>query len=116
MTELAGYTFTPLRDGEIALYRGSGQGLRSILLVVPAGQYPAHESLRRIEHEYGLRTTLEAAWAARPTALASRNGRAALVLEDPGGEPLERLLGTPMELGSFLRLAIGIASAIGKVH
>jgi PAS domain S-box-containing protein len=116
MTELAGYTFTPLRDGEIALYRGSGQGLRSILLVVPAGQYPAHESLSRIEHEYGLRTTLESAWAARPAALASRNGRAALVLEDPGGEPLERLLGTRMELGSFLRLAIGIASAIGKVH
>ena len=39
-----------------------------------------------------------------------------LVLEDPGGEPLDRLLGAPMEVGSFLRLAIGIARAMGKLH
>ena len=29
-----------------------------------------------------------------------------LVLEDPGGEPLDRLLGTPLGAGRFLRLAI----------
>ena len=34
----------------------------------------------------------------------------------PGGEPLERLLGAPMEVGRFLRLAIGIVAALGKVH
>ena len=39
-----------------------------------------------------------------------------LLLEDPGGEPLERILGAPMEPGRFLRLAIGIASALGKAH
>ena len=39
-----------------------------------------------------------------------------LVLEDPGGEPLHRLLGAPMEVGRFLRLAIGIAMALGKLH
>jgi serine/threonine protein kinase len=39
-----------------------------------------------------------------------------LVLEDPGGEPLDRLLGSPMEVGSFLRLAIGITSALGRLH
>ena len=38
------------------------------------------------------------------------------VLEDPGGEPLDRLLGGPMELESFLRLAVGIAKAVGEVH
>ena len=88
MTELSGYAFSPLREGEFTLYRGSGKGLDPILLVVPVGQYPAQESLRRIEHEYALRAALESDWAARPVALASRNGRAALVLEDPGGELL----------------------------
>ena len=39
-----------------------------------------------------------------------------LVLEDPGGEPLERLLGVPMAVGSFLPLAVGIAAALGKLH
>jgi serine/threonine protein kinase len=39
-----------------------------------------------------------------------------LVLEDPGGELLERLLGKPMELGRFLRLAVNLAAALGKLH
>ena len=43
-------------------------------------------------------------------------GRTMLVLEDAGGDPLDRLLGAPMEVGRFLRLAIGIAMSLGKFH
>ena len=39
-----------------------------------------------------------------------------LILEDPGGEPLDRLLGEPMELSRFLRFAVGLAAALGKLH
>jgi serine/threonine protein kinase len=40
-----------------------------------------------------------------------------LVFEDAGGEPLQRLLlDPPMEVGRFLRRAIGIAMALGKPH
>jgi serine/threonine protein kinase len=39
-----------------------------------------------------------------------------LVLEDPGGEPLDRLVGTPMQLRQFLRVAIGLSTALGRVH
>jgi PAS domain S-box-containing protein len=39
-----------------------------------------------------------------------------LILEDAGGEPLDRLLGEPMELSRFLPLAIGLAAALGKLH
>jgi serine/threonine protein kinase len=43
-----------------------------------------------------------------------------LVLEDPGGVPLDRLLdrcqGQPIELSRFLRIAIGLATALGQVH
>ena len=69
-----------------------------------------------IEHEYSLRADLDPAWAARPLAVTERDGRTVLVLEDPGGEPLERLLGAPLEMGRFLRLAIGIVAALGKAH
>jgi hypothetical protein len=44
--------------------------------------------------------------AARPLALVSEGGRTALLLDDPGGEPLDRLLGAPMEVERFLRLVL----------
>jgi serine/threonine protein kinase len=39
-----------------------------------------------------------------------------LVLTDPGGEPLDRLPGRPMELTQFLRLAIGLSAALRQLH
>ncbi len=63
-----------------------------------------------------MRDELDGAWAARPLELVSERGRTMLLLEDYGAEPLARLLGGPMELGRFLRLAIGIAGALRKAH
>jgi predicted ATPase/signal transduction histidine kinase len=40
----------------------------------------------------------------------------ALVLEDFGGQSLDALLGTPMEIESFLELAIRIAGAVADIH
>jgi serine/threonine protein kinase len=114
MNELSGYVFSPLREGDIALHRGSGSGLAPILLVA------ADESLRgcveRLEHEYALKSELDADWAARPVALTHENGRMTLVLEDPGGTPLDRLLGRPLEISHFLRVAIPLAGALRRVH
>jgi PAS domain S-box-containing protein len=39
-----------------------------------------------------------------------------LVLEDTRSEPLDRLLGAPMEIRDFLRLAIAVAAALTQVH
>ena len=39
-----------------------------------------------------------------------------LLLEDPGGEFLDGLLGNPMPVGVFLRLALGLTRAAGKLH
>jgi serine/threonine protein kinase len=52
----------------------------------------------------------------RPVALTHHNGRMTLVLEDPGGAPLDRLLGRPMEVSHFLRIAIPVAKALRQVH
>src|SRR5438132_4386953 len=116
MTELSNYVFSALREGEISLYRGSGDGLDPILLVAPAGEHTARESLERLEHEYALRAALDPDWAARPVALAHRDGRMTLVLEDPGGELLDRLLGRPLEVRQFLRIAMPLAAALRCVH
>ena len=69
-----------------------------------------------MEHEYSIKEELDTDWAAQPIALQRRDGRTMLLLEDPGGEPLNSRLGRPLELIEFLRLAIAIAGALGKLH
>ncbi|HYR50903.1 MAG TPA: AAA family ATPase, partial [Candidatus Eisenbacteria bacterium] len=87
-----------------------------ILLVAPTGEQAARELLKRLEHEYALRALLDPEWAARPLALVPREGRMSLVLEDPGGDPLDRLLGRPLEVTGFLRIAIPLAVALRRMH
>ena len=107
-------------DGERVFCRGwstNGEGgADTMLAVLPVAERPLPASLDRLAHEYGLRDELDAAWAARPLALVSEGGRTALLLEDPDGEPLERLVGEPMEVGRFAHLAVGIAAALGNAH
>jgi PAS domain S-box-containing protein len=112
--ELLSYAFSPLREGDIALYRGAGSGLAPILLVAADDTSPG--CVERLEHEYALKSELDADWGARPVALTHDNGRVALVLEDPGGMPLDRLLGHPLEVSRFLHVAIPLAGALRRVH
>src|SRR5882762_6958501 len=106
--------FLPLREGDIALHRGSGNGLTPILLVAAEATSPG--CVEGLEHEYALKGELDADWAARPVALTHYNGRMTLVLEDPGGTPLDRLLGRPLEVSHFLHIAIPLAGALRRVH
>ena len=118
MVELSQYVFEALRkDDKFILYRGRSKDDGSKVLVVsPVTEYPAPEILKWQEHAYSLREALDPAWAARPMAIARHWDRTVLVLEDPGGEPLDQLLGQPLELGLFLRLAIGLSRAVGQLH
>ncbi len=107
-------------DGERVLCRGWHDGPGSnrgrVLVVHPAAEHPSALTLDRLAHEFSLKDEMDGAWAARPLELVCEHGRTMLVLEDFGGDPLERILGAPMEIGSFLRLAIGVAAALGNVH
>ena len=107
-------------DSKRALCRGrrrdAGGGLASVLIEFLVAEHPPPLALDRLAHEHGLKDELDAAWAARPLDLVREGGRTALLLEDLGGEPLECLLGEPMETGRFLRLTIDIAAALGRAH
>ena len=97
-------------DGERAFRRGwrlGDDGKRcAVLLVAPAADHPSRSSLDRLTQEYELKDELDKAWVARRLDLVRDASRRMLVLEDEGGEPLDRPLGVPMKVGSFLGLAI----------
>src|SRR5258708_3948750 len=108
------------QDGERVVCRrwrdGANGDRQSVLAVLPSAEHPIPANLTRLAHEYGLRDDLDDAWAARPLELVREHGQTILVLNDPGGEPLDRLIGSPMEVGTFLRLAIALSAAICPVH
>jgi PAS domain S-box-containing protein len=143
--DLSRYILEALRkDADVILYRArSKDDGTQVLVVSPVAEYPTPERLRRFEQEYFLREALDPTLAARPIALARDSERTILVLEDPGGMPLEsafvslrrdrsafgpRGRGTPAatgtygregngsELAFFLRVAISLANAIDHIH
>src|ERR1700686_4521698 len=123
MTERPGYVLeSSLREGgEFTVHRGRRHADSCpVLVVAAAADQPSPQSLRRLEHEYSLEAELDPAWAIRPLALTRHEGRTLLILEDPGGVPLDRILeqreGQPIELTRFLRIALRVARALGEVH
>jgi serine/threonine protein kinase len=114
------YVFEPLREAaDFTLYRGSERRNAMPILALVAEQ-PSPQKLARLEHEFSLADELHAAWAAQPLTLTQREGRAFLILKDPGGEPLDRLIERhktePIDLARILPVAIGLAAALGQVH
>jgi serine/threonine protein kinase len=106
-------------DQEFVLYRGehsSRPRSASVLLLAPSSSKPSLETLKKLEHEYSLRNELDSAWSARPLAVTEHLGQTTIVLEDPGGEPLDQMLSGPLELTSFLKIAVGLANALGGLH
>jgi serine/threonine protein kinase len=118
MTQLSKRQLQTLwQSGDLVLSRSTlADEETSVLVLAPASERPAPSTIARLEHEYSLRDELDSDWAARPIALNHRAGRPMLILKDPGGEPLDRLLGQPMELGRFLRVAISLSHALGRLH
>ncbi|WNC95492.1 AAA family ATPase (plasmid) [Paraburkholderia sp. FT54] len=108
------------KDGDRAFVRTwqvTVDGTRtSVLATWSTGEPPTAAGQDRLFHEYALKDQLDSAWAVRPLELVRKGDRTVLVFADPGGEPLERLLGRPFETDRFVRLAVSIAAALGEVH
>jgi PAS domain S-box-containing protein len=116
--DLSGYWLETLReDSETVLYRGhEPDTTATVLVIAPASRKPAAAHVERLEHEYALRNQLDPGWAVEPLGLARHQGRTVLVLRDPGGQPLDRQLGRPLDLAHFLNVAVGLSAALRHVH
>jgi PAS domain S-box-containing protein len=104
-------------DREFFISRGrrDGDGL-PVLLLVPSSDSSLSASPTLLRQACALRDELHSSWAARPLDLVEFRGQTALLSEDPGGEFLDGLVGEPLAVPEFLRLAIGIVAAVGHLH
>src|SRR5580693_1377351 len=99
------------------LWRNDAEGEKHAFVPIPAGvEHPSLECVNRLTHEYELKSHLDSAWALRPLDLVRERGQTMLVVDYTGGEPLDRLVQQPMEIGQFLRLAVPLSRAVGQLH
>ena len=106
-------------DGERIFCRELRSGVdgdSTVLVARPATEQPRPGCLDRLAHEFGLKGELDGAWSVQPLDMVREGPQVHLVLEDPGGVPLVQLLIAPMDTATFLRLAVSIAVALGKLH
>src|SRR6185295_1513677 len=111
------YTTRILRMSEKAvLYRGTRKrdGQPVVIKVLAAQHRP--QQRERLKNDYELGLMLDLPTVVRPMSLETYEGMPALVMEDFGGVSLDDQLGTPMEPGRFLRLAMRIAAAVADIH
>jgi serine/threonine protein kinase len=79
-------------------------------------EHPTPESISRLAREYELKEYLDIEWSLRPVEFVRERGHVMLVVEYPGGEPLERLTRSPMAIDQFLRIAIALSAALARLH
>ena len=105
-------------DEERAFCRfGREDGQRYAFVPAPTSAAAASlDGTNRLVHEFGLRDHLDSAWALRPLELLRERGRTAMVVDYPGGQWLDRHIGSPMEIVEFLRLASSLAGTLKHVH
>jgi len=97
--------------------RGDPDGGRYALVpVLSEAEHSIPDSLNRLTHEFELREYLESGWALRPLELVRDRGQTMLVVDYKGGEPLDRLVGQPMEIGELLRIAVALSAALRHLH
>ena len=107
-----------LRDAGLILYRvRESETAKSILVMIPATESSETASLEHyFGNAYALKDELDPQWAVCPLELVRWDGQPVLLLADPGGVALHTLIGPPMEVDLFLRIASSFAAALAQLH
>jgi len=119
MVMVAGYeVIAKLHESSRSLvYRGQRDDQRSSILKVMQAEYPSLEELGRYRLEYEIINRLNLAGVAQAYGLEPYQNGLVLVLEDFGGESLQRLMQThQFQLTEFLEMAIATTEILSQVH
>lgn len=115
----AGYTPAEvLHQGSRTLVlRARASDGTTVLMKTPAEEVPTARVLGRYRHEHRILQDLDGDGAVRPIGLLEHQGRPLLVLEDHHAVSLATLLtGDPLPNGQALDLAVGLATALDRLH
>lgn len=108
---------TILQSDDVVFYRATStkNQIPVIIKIVEAKQ---NASIKQdyLKREFNFLSSLDIKSILKPLALISHLGKPALVMENFNGIPLDDLLGHPMEIETFLRLAELICAAIADIH
>lgn len=117
---LTGYTLKHIvYEGlDTRIYAGVKE-LNHELVVVKMlkADYPSLEEITRLRHEFQILESLDVPGVIKPVALKNYRNGLVLVLEDFGGISLHQFLKqTPLQLNSFLNIALQLAAALTELH
>ncbi|MEP0855616.1 AAA family ATPase [Trichocoleus sp. DQ-U1] len=100
------------------VYRGiREQDNQPLILKVLKEDYPTPAELVRYQQEYEITRSFELRGVVKAHELQRHNNTLVMLLEDFGGESLERLLQKrQFTLLEFLQIAIQIAESLGRIH
>jgi predicted ATPase/transcriptional regulator with GAF, ATPase, and Fis domain len=88
-----------------------------VLLKTCAADYPSPADVAALRREFEILSSLQLPGVVRALELVRHQDRLALVLEDHGGEPLKRILGSgPLELESFFAVSLPLVETLAAVH
>jgi predicted ATPase/signal transduction histidine kinase/DNA-binding response OmpR family regulator len=121
MDDLSTYIFENLwQEDGVLLARGKRRGAGTGAETILTSTYPSQPSLQaevaRLVHALRVRERLDIGFAARPRELVEHEGRAVLVLDDPGGRVLASLVVERPSPDVCLRIAVGVADAVTALH
>ncbi|WP_437539210.1 ATP-binding sensor histidine kinase [Sorangium sp. So ce726] len=119
MSAVSPYTITEtLHEGQwTRLLRAvrSADG-RPVILKVLDPRRSRPQDIDRLQREYAIGKLVDHDAIVRLLALETHEGLPALVMEDFGGESLDRLLDGPMSAERFLDLAVPIVAGVAELH
>jgi serine/threonine protein kinase len=119
MITINGYHVTEqiYASSKTLVYRGyRADSQLAVVFKLLRTEYPSPEELARFRHEYEFIRSLDQTGAISAYDLQRYGHTLVMILEDFGGESLERLLPERVGPEEFLKLAIPITTVIGALH
>ena len=119
MTTILNYQITEkiFESANSLVYRGqSNEDNQSVILKVLKEDYPSPEKLTHYRQEYEITRDLKIEGVIKADGLERYQNTLVMILEDFGGQSLDQLFDSPLEISEFLSIAFQITEILGEIH
>jgi predicted ATPase/tRNA A-37 threonylcarbamoyl transferase component Bud32 len=119
MTIINNYQITDkiFESANTLVYRGQrNEDNQPVILKVLKENYPTPAKLTHYRQEYEITCNLNIEGVINTYGLEKYQNTLMIVLEDFGGQSLQKLFNAPLDIAEFLALAIQITEILGEIH